>query len=122
METPFGMRLQALRLRAGFTQQALARAVGMSTSGIAKLEGAGQEPYWGTVLKLAEALGLTPNDFMGLPGESYTRPEETPWPTEQREVTNAQHCQATEIATAIRAGMHGLPRGGPRCCFPRTAS
>lgn len=59
MATPFNERLKQLRETAGMTQEALARAAGMSTSTISKLEQReDMDPTWSTVRKLTSALGL----------------------------------------------------------------
>ncbi len=63
-ETAFGRRLRALREEQGLTQSALGEAVGMLQSAVARLEAGEREPGWPTVLKLAEALGVEPNDFV----------------------------------------------------------
>jgi DNA-binding XRE family transcriptional regulator len=56
--TDFGDRLKTLREAAGLSQEALARAAGISTSAVAKLEQKRVEPSWPTVLELAKALGV----------------------------------------------------------------
>jgi transcriptional regulator with XRE-family HTH domain len=61
--TGFGERLKYLRQAAGFSQQSLATATGLSVFGVAKLEQGAREPGWATVLVLADALDVTPNDF-----------------------------------------------------------
>ena len=47
-----------LREDAGLSQAALAEAAGMNVFGVAKIEQGLREPGWGTVLKLAAALGV----------------------------------------------------------------
>jgi transcriptional regulator with XRE-family HTH domain len=54
----FGDRLKALREKAGMSQEAIARAAGISTSAISKLEQKKVEPTWPTVQALARALGV----------------------------------------------------------------
>jgi transcriptional regulator with XRE-family HTH domain len=61
---PFNDRLKALRTAAGLTQEALARAADVSTATVARLEYAGLDPSWNTVVKLASALRVGPNDFL----------------------------------------------------------
>jgi transcriptional regulator with XRE-family HTH domain len=61
---PFSDRLKALRTRRGFSQEALARAADVSTATVARLEHAGLDPSWSTVVKLARALGVGPSDFL----------------------------------------------------------
>lgn len=61
--TAFGRRLKALREAAGLTQAALAEMAQMQSSVLARLERGEREPTWPTVLKLADALGVTPDAF-----------------------------------------------------------
>ena len=62
--TGFGKRLRELRTAAELTQEALGAKAGMRYQAIAKLERGTGEPTWPTVLKLAAALGVEPNDFL----------------------------------------------------------
>lgn len=62
--TNFGKRLRELRIAASMTQEALGTKAGMRYQAIAKLERGVGEPTWPTVLKLAAALGVEPNDFL----------------------------------------------------------
>src|ERR1700722_7910341 len=55
---PFNERLKELRSAAGMTQEAVARSAGLSTSTIAKLEHAGVDPSWSTVVLIAKAIGV----------------------------------------------------------------
>ena len=59
----FSSRLKALRVEKGLTQEALARLAGLSTSGVAKIENSGLDPAWSTVVKLADALGVSFESF-----------------------------------------------------------
>ena len=59
----FKNRLKALRQAAGLTQEGLARAAGLSTSAVAKLERLPMGPAWDTAVKLADALGVRLDDF-----------------------------------------------------------
>ena len=63
-DTGFAVRLKELREAAGLSQQQLAERAGMHLYGIAKLEQGVREPGWVTVLDLAAALGVEPNDFL----------------------------------------------------------
>jgi transcriptional regulator with XRE-family HTH domain len=65
----FNSRLKELREAAGLTQEALARKAGLSTSGVAKLENAGLDPAWSTVVKLAGALDVPVDAFKDQAGE-----------------------------------------------------
>jgi transcriptional regulator with XRE-family HTH domain len=76
----FGRRLRALREEKGWTQAELGEKAGMLHHAIARLERGERTPGWDTVLKLAEALGVTPNDFLGEPDE----PEPEPPPPRRR--------------------------------------
>lgn len=60
----FGQRLRSVREQAGMTQAQLAEAVQVHRPEIARLESGTVEPTWPKVLKLAEALGVTPDAFM----------------------------------------------------------
>jgi transcriptional regulator with XRE-family HTH domain len=59
----FHERLKSLRDAAGLSQEALARAAGISTSAVTKLEQSGKEPSWNTAKKLAKALGVSLDDL-----------------------------------------------------------
>jgi transcriptional regulator with XRE-family HTH domain len=59
----FGERLKELREAAGLSQEALARAAGLSTSTVAKTEQRDIDPSWSTVQALAKALGVSSEDF-----------------------------------------------------------
>jgi transcriptional regulator with XRE-family HTH domain len=61
--TGFAGRLKTLRETAGWTQARLAGRAGLYPFSVAKLEQGVQEPTWPTVLALAKALDVTPNDF-----------------------------------------------------------
>jgi transcriptional regulator with XRE-family HTH domain len=61
--TGFGAKLRAFREAAEMTQAELGTACDMAYQAIARLERAENEPSWPTVLKLARALGVKPNDF-----------------------------------------------------------
>src|SRR5690349_17332875 len=60
----FGDALKAHREAKELSQQALADLTGMNLGGITKLEQGRRVPSWETVLLLADALGVTPNDFL----------------------------------------------------------
>lgn len=57
---PFGGLLRRLRLEAGLTQEALAERAAVSERGLRYLETGRRAPYPATVVRLAEALGLSP--------------------------------------------------------------
>ncbi len=57
-------RLKLLRQRKALTQQQLAEKAGVNRATIARLEGGTDEPFPTTVRKLADALGVDPEDLM----------------------------------------------------------
>ncbi len=59
----FGVKLREFRERAGLTQPQLAERAGLSKAGVADLEQGRREPTWGTVQALADALGVSCDDF-----------------------------------------------------------
>lgn len=78
--TGFAQQLKRLRAAAGLSQHQLANQAGMNIGGITKLEGGQREPSWATVLALASALGVTPNDFVPLgPVEAETMRPSGKW-------------------------------------------
>ena len=64
--TGFGLRLRTLRIERGLTLDALAERAGMKHQNIVRFESGGREPNWQTVLRLAAALGVTPDAFLPL--------------------------------------------------------
>lgn len=64
IDPDFGPRLRFLREAAGMSQELLADRSGLSANSLARIERSEREPGWGTVLKLAAALGVEPNDFL----------------------------------------------------------
>lgn len=74
-KTGFGTRLRTIREAKGLTQEQLAERVGMAYQAIARIErGDSDNPTWSTVQKLAEALGVEPNDFQADDDEPPARP------------------------------------------------
>lgn len=63
IDQTFGKRLRALREAEGLTLIELAQRIGIPYQNIARLERSEREPVWGTVLKLAKALEVTPDAF-----------------------------------------------------------
>jgi transcriptional regulator with XRE-family HTH domain len=59
----FGERLKELREAAGLSQDGLARAAGLSTSTVAKIERLDIDPSWTTVQALAKALAVSTEAF-----------------------------------------------------------
>lgn len=74
----FAARIKQLRAESGLTQQQLAALVGVSTSAVGNWENRPKEiPKGDNLLKLAEAFGVNPVEFMrsGRKG-SHASPEE----------------------------------------------
>lgn len=59
----FGPRLRELRNEAGLTLADLAEKSGLHSQTIVKLEGGERGPVWGTVVALADALGVPVEAF-----------------------------------------------------------
>jgi len=59
----FAVNLRTARRAAGFSQVELSARAAMHRTEISLLERAGREPRLGTVLKLASALGVTPQSL-----------------------------------------------------------
>ena len=59
----FSEQLRELRKKAGLSQDGLAKAAGLSTDTVSKLERPGKEPAWDTAVKLAAALGVQLDAF-----------------------------------------------------------
>jgi transcriptional regulator with XRE-family HTH domain len=69
----FGVRLAELRRAKGWSQEALARAAGLSTSAVSKAENSGVDVSWSTAVKLADALGVSLDQFRSAPGPRKKR-------------------------------------------------
>jgi DNA-binding XRE family transcriptional regulator len=67
---PFADRLKELRKAKGLTQDALSRAAGLAHSTVPKLEQGGITPGWDTVVALADALGVSLDDFRDKPADA----------------------------------------------------
>ena len=63
----FGARLRAFREAAGLTQKELAAAAGLGRLSVIRYEAGETEPSWSVVCRLAEAIGKTPDAFLGDP-------------------------------------------------------
>lgn len=68
----FGSRLRAVREAKQMTLSELAEATGMHASNLARMESGEREPTWLTVLRLAEAVGVTPDAFLPIEREEGT--------------------------------------------------
>jgi transcriptional regulator with XRE-family HTH domain len=60
----FAANLRDARLRAGYSQEALAAACGMHRTEISLLERTGRVPRLTTIVQLARALGVAPTALM----------------------------------------------------------
>jgi transcriptional regulator with XRE-family HTH domain len=76
--TGFAGRLKAVRQKAGLTQRELAGRVGCHHLTVSRLERGEQEPAWPLVLALAEALGVSCEDFRRVAAGPAGRPEGKP--------------------------------------------
>jgi transcriptional regulator with XRE-family HTH domain len=74
----FNRRLRELRGRAGLTQEQVARATGLSTSAVSKLEQHDIDPSWSTVQALAKALGVEVTAFQEVGVGFLAAPPEKP--------------------------------------------
>jgi transcriptional regulator with XRE-family HTH domain len=63
IDPTFGQRLRELREAKGWSQMRLGEEADVRYQYVARLERAESEPGWAMVLKLAEALGVTPDAF-----------------------------------------------------------
>lgn len=63
----FGGRLRELREQAGLTRQELADRAGLKLGGIRDLEQGVNQPKWGTVVALSQALGVSCEAFLEEP-------------------------------------------------------
>jgi transcriptional regulator with XRE-family HTH domain len=62
---PFGQRLKAYRLAAGLTRSELARRSGLYPASIQRYEDEGSHPEPENLVRLAEALGVSPDGLSG---------------------------------------------------------
>lgn len=64
-ESTFATRLAVLRAESGLSVQELAMQAGLHRQLVHKLERGEHEPTWATVLKLADAMGVSTEQFRG---------------------------------------------------------
>jgi predicted ATPase/transcriptional regulator with XRE-family HTH domain/Tfp pilus assembly protein PilF len=98
----FGSRLKQLRQEHGLTQDALAERVGCATQTIRKIEGGQRRPSYQIAAKLAEQLGVAPEERASF--IRYSRDE----PREEAVVLPAQ-----AVSKAPPAGFPAPPRNLP---------
>ena len=63
-------RLKAIRAEKGLSQSELAKEAGMTTAGIAQLEQGRNQPSWESACAVADALGVSLDDFRDRPTKS----------------------------------------------------
>ena len=71
--TTFGSQLRLFRKEADLTLEELAAKVSITLLSLHRYETDQRSPQWDVVVRLAEALGKTPNDFLGSPEKKRTR-------------------------------------------------
>ena len=69
----FGKNIARCRKRVGISQEELGERTELHRTEISLLERAGREPRFATMLKLAGALGTTPNDLCAGTGWDHER-------------------------------------------------
>lgn len=72
-KTVFGARLIATRRQRGFTQIQLAQAIGSTQRAISYYEAEGGNPDLNVVIKIAQVLGTTADDLLGLTNSTDDR-------------------------------------------------
>jgi len=63
----FGLRVKALRVSLGLSQQRLAEAIGKSVEWVRRIEAGRASPSFETISALAAALGVAPSQLFGDP-------------------------------------------------------
>lgn len=71
----FAKRLREMRMQAGLSQVDLAERAGITQGQVSNLEKEVAAPVWATVVKLAEALGCSCQDFLTEPGKEIESPK-----------------------------------------------
>ena len=66
-QTEFGRQLQKLREQSGLSREQLAKSAGLNTGSLANLENGARTPSWPTVQALADALGVSLDEFREKP-------------------------------------------------------
>jgi transcriptional regulator with XRE-family HTH domain len=102
----FGHRLRVWRMTAGLTQTQLAERVGVLPPIISLIESGQREPVWRLVLTLADALGVSTEDFREKPGATVLPPPQRT-PATFAEMLTAKRVAAglSQSEVARRAGV-----------------
>lgn len=66
-----GQRLREIRESRGLTQQALAKRSGITSQAITQIETGRRRPSFGTLVALAQGLGLSLDSLAGVPTSKY---------------------------------------------------
>jgi predicted ATPase/DNA-binding XRE family transcriptional regulator len=87
----FGSRLKQLRQEHGLTQDALGERVGCATQTIRKIEGGQRRPSYQIAARLAEELGIPPEDRARFIRSARDEPEKEPVDSQATAVPEPQH-------------------------------
>lgn len=100
----FSQNLPKLRRRAGYTQEGLAEALGVSRQAVGKWEAGQTLPEAATLLELAELLDCSLDQLMRLPLEEESLPPK-PEPDGGEEVWRAYERHSNRFAAQISSGV-----------------
>ena len=64
IEMGFGVRIKTLRQQKKYSQEFMAKSLGMSTPGYNKIERGKSNPSWERIRKIAEILGVDPQELL----------------------------------------------------------
>jgi transcriptional regulator with XRE-family HTH domain len=64
LSVAFGQRLRELRVQLGISQDGLALKTGIHSTAIGRFERGAREPRLGSILRLAEGLGVEPGGLL----------------------------------------------------------
>jgi transcriptional regulator with XRE-family HTH domain len=76
--TTIGAALRAARERTGLTQDQLSTRTGMSPQVLSRLERGDTDPRWSTVVRIANALGVSLDALKTTPGSEALKPVPIP--------------------------------------------
>lgn len=94
-----GARIKSLREAAGLSQNELARRAGVSQSGLSYIESGEKSPSVDTLLRIADALGVTVSELLNAQGDTEMPPHIRALVREARSLTPEQ---AEMLARFIR--------------------